>query len=157
MKAVLIAIGKTDDKYIEQGFKMFEKRIEKYMPFEFVVIPDIKNSKNLTFVQQKEREGELILKKIQPADYVVLLDELGKTYTSVKWANWLNSVFTGSYKRIVFVIGGPYGFSEKVYLQASSKISLSLMTFSHQMVRLIFIEQFYRAHTILNGEPYHHQ
>lgn len=156
MKAVLIVIGKTDDKYLDEGINKYAQRIARYMPFEMQIIPDIKNNKKLTENQQKEKEGELILNKIQQNDYVVLLDENGKQRGSVAFAEWLNSIFLMSYKRIVFVIGGPYGFSEQVYNKALAKFSLSPMTFSHQMVRLIFTEQFYRAHTILKGEPYHH-
>jgi 23S rRNA (pseudouridine1915-N3)-methyltransferase len=126
------------------------------MPFEIDIIPDIKNNKNLPENQQKEKEGALLLKKIIAGDYVVLLDEQGKQKASAEFANWLNSIFIMSHKRIVFVIGGPYGFSKQVYAKANAKVSLSKMTFSHQMIRLIFTEQFYRAHTILKGEPYHH-
>jgi len=157
MKAILLVIGKNDEAYIVEGINKFSSRVNKYMPFEMEVIPDIKNTKNMNNNLQKEKEGELILNRIQAGDYIVLLDENGKTYPSLEFASWLNSVFVSSYKRIVFVIGGPYGFSNEVYKKCHSKISLSRMTFSHQMVRLIFTEQFYRAHSILKGEPYHHQ
>ena len=120
-----------------------------YLPFEMLVIPDIKNVKNMSEVQQKEKEGECLLKLLQPGDYVVLLDEHGKEYTSMQFASYM--------ERLVFIIGGPYGFSETIYKTASEKISLSKMTFSHQMIRVIFIEQLYRAMTILNNEPYHHE
>lgn len=156
MKAILLVIGKTDDNYLNEGISKYKARISRYMPFDLEVIPDIKNSKNLSTQQQKTKEGELIQKKLLPGDYVVLLDEKGKQRTSVEFAKWLNSIFIMSHKRIVFVIGGPYGFSQNIYELANTKISLSAMTFSHQMVRLVFTEQFYRAHTILNGEPYHH-
>jgi len=156
MKAILLLIGKTDEKYLNEGISKYKTRISRYMPFEMDIIPDLKNSKNLPETQQKQKEGELLLKKIQPGDFVVLLDENGKHRSSVDFASWLNSIFIMSYKRIVFIIGGPYGFSQDVYKTANSKISLSKMTYSHQMVRLIFTEQFYRAHTILKGEPYHH-
>ena len=122
-----------------------------------IVIPDIKNVKNLSEAQQKEKEGELILKSTQPGDYLVLLDEKGKQFTSMQFASYLEKKTHTVPKRLVFVIGGPYGFSEAVYKAAAEKISLSMMTFSHQMVRLIFVEQIYRAMTILNNEPYHHE
>ena len=139
MKIGLIVIGKTDAGYFVEAINEYKNRLTHYIPFEMEVIPDIKNVKNLSEAQQKEKEGELILKALQPGDYLVLLDE--------------NTVP----KRLVFVVGGPYGFSEAVYKAASEKISLSKMTFSHQMIRLIFIEQIYRAMTILNNEPYHHE
>lgn len=157
MKAVLLVVGKTDEGYVNVGIEKYAGRINKYMPFEIAVIPDLKNTKNLQQVQQKQKEGELILKKIQPGDFVVLLDEKGKSFSSVEFAKWLNTVLVNSYKRVVFVIGGPYGFSESVYQKAQAKISISRMTFSHQLIRLIFTEQFYRAHSILKGEPYHHE
>lgn len=156
MKAVLLVIGKTDETYLAQGINKYAQRITRYMPFDMEIIPDIKNNKNLSETEQKHKEGEQILKKIQAGDYLVLLDENGKHQSSVAFAQWLNTIFVMSFKRIVFVIGGPYGFSKMVYQKASAKISLSKMTYSHQMVRLIFTEQFYRAHTILKGEPYHH-
>jgi 23S rRNA (pseudouridine1915-N3)-methyltransferase len=157
MKVVLAAIGKTDEKYLEQGIDKYSKRINKYLQFDIEIIPDIKNTKNMNAAVQKEKEGELILKKIQQGDYVILLDENGKTYSSVGFAEQLNSIYISGYKRLIFIIGGPYGFSNAVYNRCNSKISLSKMTFSHQLIRLIFVEQFYRAQTILKGEPYHHQ
>jgi 23S rRNA (pseudouridine1915-N3)-methyltransferase len=157
MKVVLAAIGKTDEKYLEQGIDKYSKRINKYLQFDIEIIPDIKNTKNMNAAVQKEKEGELILKKIQQGDYVILLDENGKTYSSVGFAEQLNSIYVSGYKRLIFIIGGPYGFSNTVYNRCNSKISLSKMTFSHQLIRLIFVEQFYRAQTILKGEPYHHQ
>ena len=145
MKIGLIVIGKTDAGYFVEAINEYKNRLTHYIPFEMEVIPDIKNVKNLSEAQQKEKEGELILKALQPGDYLVLLDEnLEKKMHTVP-------------KRLVFVVGGPYGFSEAVYKAASEKISLSKMTFSHQMIRLIFIEQIYRAMTILNNEPYHHE
>ncbi len=156
MKALLLVIGKTDEAYIVEGINKYVKRIVKYMPFDIEVIADLKNTKNMQQLQQKDKEGELILKRLQSGDFVVLLDEKGKMHSSTEFAKWLNGVFVSGYKRIVFVVGGPYGFSNKVYAKCNSKISISKMTFSHQMVRLIFVEQFYRAHTILKGEPYHH-
>ena len=157
MKAILLVIGKTDEPYILEGINKYMKRIVNYMPFGIEVIPDLKNTKNMQHQQQKEKEGNLILKKLQPGDFLVLLDEKGKVHTSVDFAKWLNGIFVSSYKRLVFVVGGPYGFSSAVYGKCNGKISISKMTFSHQMVRLIFVEQFYRAHTILKGEPYHHE
>ena len=157
MKAVLLVIGKTDESYIIEGINKYANRISKYMPFEIDVIPDLKNRKNMQHLQQKEKEGTLILKRINPGDYLVLLDERGKMHSSVEFAKWLNTIFVSSYKRLVFVVGGPYGFSNDVYKKCNSKISISKMTFSHQMIRLIFTEQFYRAHSILKGEPYHHE
>ncbi len=156
MKIVLLAIGKTDDDYLAQGILRYVQRVVKYVPFEFEVIPDIKQAKNLTTAIQKEKEGELLLKKTADSDYVVLLDEGGREFTSVGFSSYINQLMVGGYKRIVFIIGGPYGFSDAVYQRANAKMALSRMTFSHQMVRLIFVEQLYRAFTILKGEPYHH-
>lgn len=157
MKAILLVVGKTDEAYINQGIDKYANRINKYMPFNIEVIPDLKNTKNMQQEQQKQKEGELILKKIIPGDFVVLLDEKGKSFSSLEFSKWLNNVMVNSYKRLIFVIGGPYGFSQQVYQKAQGKISISKMTFSHQIIRLIFTEQFYRAHTILKGEPYHHE
>jgi 23S rRNA (pseudouridine1915-N3)-methyltransferase len=157
MKAVLLVVGKTDELFIMEGINKYLNRITKYMPFEFDVIPDLKNTKSMQQEQQKEKEGELILKKIQQGDIMILLDEKGEMHSSAGFANWLNGIFISSFKRLVFVIGGPYGFSSQVYSRCNGKISISKMTFSHQMVRLVFVEQFYRAHTILKGEPYHHE
>jgi len=157
MKVTLIVVGKTDEKYLEQGIDKYLKRINKYLQFDIDTIPDIKNSKNMSTTVQKEKEGELILKKIQQGDYVILLDEKGKTFTSKEFASHLNSIYVSGYKRLIFIIGGPYGFSNDIYNRCNGKISLSKMTFSHQIIRLIFVEQFYRAQTILKGEPYHHE
>lgn len=157
MKITLLVIGKTDARYFADAINEYEKRLTHYIPFDIEVIPDIKNTKNLTEGQQKSREGELILKNLQPGDYLVLLDEQGKEYTSAKFAEYIEKKTHTVPKRLVFVIGGPYGFSDEVYAKANEKITLSRMTFSHQMVRLIFVEQLYRAMTILNNEPYHHQ
>lgn len=156
MKSVLLVVGKTDDKYLNEGIDKYCKRIVKYLPFEMQIITDIKNTKNLSEEVQKQKEGELILKKLQPSDYIVLCDEKGNEYNSERYAKWLNSVYLSGYKRLVFIIGGAYGFSSDVYQKANSKLSLSKMTFSHQMIRLLFVEQYYRAQTILKGEPYHH-
>ena len=157
MKISLIVIGKTDASYFVDAINEYKNRLVHYIPFEMEIIPDIKNVKNLREEQQKEKEGELILKMLQPGDYLVLLDEHGKSLTSMEFATYLERKMHVVSKRLVFVIGGPYGFSEAVYKAASEKISLSKMTFSHQMIRLIFVEQIYRAMTILNNEPYHHE
>ena len=155
MKTVLILVGKTTDKHFAAGIDDYASRISHYMPFEIVVIPELRNTKSLGEHQQKAAEGELILRQIQPSDTVVLLDEHGKERRSVEYARWLEQRSMNA-RRLVFVIGGPYGFSPEVYQRADEKRSLSLMTFSHQMVRLIFTEQLYRACTIIKGEPYHH-
>ena len=157
MKISLIVIGKTDASYFVDAINEYKNRLVHYIPFEMEIIPDIKNVKNLREEQQKEKEGELILKMLQPGDNLVLLDEHGKSITSMEFATYLERKMHVVSKRLVFVIGGPYGFSEAVYKAASEKISLSKMTFSHQMIRLIFVEQIYRAMTILNNEPYHHE
>ena len=157
MKISLIVIGKTDASYFVDAINEYKNRLVHYIPFEMEIIPDIKNVKNLREEQQKEKEGELILKMLRPGDYLVLLDEHGKSFTSMEFATYLERKMHVVSKRLVFVIGGPYGFSEAVYKAASEKISLSKMTFSHQMIRLIFVEQIYRAMTILNNEPYHHE
>ena len=157
MKTLLIAIGKTDNKYLTQAVEDYLARANHYAPIEMKIIPDIKDVKNLSQEQQKEREGQQIVKLIQPGDHVILLDEGGKEFTSVEFANWIQQRMNTVSRRLVFVIGGPYGFSHEVYDLAQGKISLSRMTFSHQMVRVIFAEQFYRALSILNNLPYHHQ
>ncbi len=157
MKVAFVVIGKTDASYFVDAINEYKNRLVHYVPFEMVVIPDIKNVKNLSEAQQKEKEGELILKAIQPGDYLVLLDEKGKDFTSQQFAVYLEKKMHTVAKRLIFVVGGPYGFSDTVYKAASEKISLSKMTFSHQMIRVIFIEQLYRAMTILNNEPYHHE
>ncbi len=157
MKIALVVIGKTDAQYFAQAIAEYTNRLTHYIPFEMVVIPDIKNVKNLSEAQQKEKEGELILKATQAGDYLVLLDERGKDFSSMQFATYIEKKMHTVSKRLIFVVGGPYGFSESVYKAASEKISLSKMTFSHQMIRLIFVEQIYRAMTILNNEPYHHE
>lgn len=157
MKIALVVIGKTDAGYFVDAINEYKNRLVHYIPFEMEVLPDIKNAKNLSEPQQKEKEGELILKALQAGDYLVLLDEKGKDFTSVQFASYLEKKMHVIPRRLVFVVGGPYGFSEAVYKTASEKISLSKMTFSHQMIRLIFVEQIYRAMTILNNEPYHHE
>lgn len=157
MQIKLIAIGKTDNKELELLIHEYVKRLSFYTKFELEIIPDIKNSKNLSESAQKEKEGELILKKVQQSDDLILLDERGKQYSSVGFSEYLQKKMNTGLKTLIFVIGGPYGFSDVVYQRANGKISLSSMTFSHQMVRLFFVEQIYRAHTILRNEPYHHQ
>lgn len=152
----LLTIGKTDSKQLEELISIYEKRLSHYVKFEFDIIPDIKNSKNLSEQQQKQKEGELILKQVTPSDFLIVLDENGKQFSSVEFSNLLQKRMNSGIKNLVFVIGGPYGFSDEVYLRANSKISLSKMTFSHQMVRLFVVEQIYRAFTILKNEPYHH-
>ena len=156
MKTVLLLLGKTQDKHFLAGIHDYQERIGHYMPFEIKIIPEIKNTKNLTAAQQKVREGELILKELQSSDTVVLMDERGKELRSTEFARWLQGKQNIS-RRLVFVIGGPYGFSSDVYARAGEQLCLSKMTFSHQMVRLIMVEQLYRACTIIKGEPYHHE
>ncbi len=157
MNIKLLAIGKTDHKSLQALIDEYTKRLSFYIKFDLEIIQDIKNVKNLSESQQKEKEGEILLSKITATDYLVLLDENGATFTSVAFSNFLQKKMNSGTKTLVFVIGGPYGFSEAVYQKAQSKISLSSMTFSHQMIRLFFIEQLYRGFTILKNEPYHHQ
>jgi 23S rRNA (pseudouridine1915-N3)-methyltransferase len=157
MKIQLLLIGKTNQNFVKTGMEEFCARLKHYLPFETEVIPDIKNTKKISFDQIKEREGEMILKYLQPDDFVVLLDERGKEFTSLEFAAYIEKKTFVISKRLLFVIGGPYGFSNKVYDAANEKIALSRMTFSHQLVRLIFVEQLYRTMTILSKEPYHHE
>lgn len=157
MNIKLLAIGKTDNKSLQTLIDDYIKRLSFYIKFELEIIADIKNVKNLSESQQKEKEGELILSKITSTDQLILLDENGKTFSSVGFSDELQKKMNSGVKTLVFVIGGPYGFSYEVYQKAAGKISLSPMTFSHQMVRLFFIEQLYRGFTILRNEPYHHQ
>lgn len=156
MKITLIAVGKTEDKYLIEGIDKYLNRLKHYINFNILIIPDIKNTKNLTEAQQKNKEAELIAKQINPTDVVVLLDEKGKKHSSVSFADYLNKQMIGSVQHLVFIIGGPYGFDESIYKRANTSLSLSDMTFSHQMVRLFFVEQLYRAFSILKNEPYHH-
>jgi 23S rRNA (pseudouridine1915-N3)-methyltransferase len=156
MKITLLAIGKTDDLELQSLILMYTKRLEHYISFSTEIVPDIKNAKNLSEEQQKQLEGVEILKRTTKADHLILLDEKGKTYTSVNFAQFLQKKMNSGLKNLIFVIGGPYGFSAEVYERADGKISLSSMTFSHQMVRLFFVEQLYRGFTILRNEPYHH-
>ena len=157
MTIKLLAIGKTDNKNLQSLIEDYQKRLSFYIKFDLEILPDIKNVKNLSESQQKEKEGELILAKITPTDQLILLDENGKTFSSIAFSEELQKKMNAGLKTLVFVIGGPYGFSEAVYAKAQGKISLSALTFSHQMVRLFFIEQLYRGFTILRNEPYHHQ
>lgn len=157
MKIKLLAIGKTDDKNLQVLIATYEKRLKHYIKFESEFIPDIKKVKNLSQKEQKEKEGDLILKKAFPTDQIILLDEKGKEFSSMEFSKFLQKKMNSGIKQIVLVIGGPYGFSDKVYQKASGKVSLSKMTFSHQMIRLFVVEQIYRAFTILKNEPYHHE
>ncbi|MFT6097434.1 MAG: 23S rRNA (pseudouridine1915-N3)-methyltransferase [Nonlabens sp.] len=157
MKITLLAVGKTDDSRIEQLTQMYVDRLQHYINFELELIPDLKKTKNLSEDQQKNEEGKLILNKLEKSDFVTILDEKGKKYTSINFAELINKRSVSGLKRLVFIIGGPYGFSADVYVRANSKLSLSDMTFSHQMVRLFAVEQIYRAFTILRNEPYHHE
>jgi len=157
MKLKLLAIGKTDDKNLLQLIDGYQKRLNHYIKFDFEIIPDLKNVRNLSESQQKEKEGTLILKNILPTDQLILLDEQGHEFRSIEFSRFLQKKMNAGIKQLVFVIGGPYGFSAAVYQKAQGKVSLSKMTFSHQMIRLFMIEQFYRAFTILKNEPYHHE
>lgn len=157
MQIVLLVIGKTEDSKIQELTQIYQKRLSHYIKFEFVVLPDIKNTKNLSENEQKEKEAQLILNKINISDYLVLLDENGKSLSSENFAQFIQKNMNSGLKTLYFVVGGPYGFSEKVYQRANYTLSLSAMTFSHVMVRLFFVEQLYRAFTILNNEPYHHK
>jgi 23S rRNA (pseudouridine1915-N3)-methyltransferase len=157
MKIVLITIGKTSEKYLIEGIYQYKNRLKHYTNFEMMEIPNIKNSKNLSEAELMKKEGELILKQIQNSDHLVLLDDKGKDFTSPRFAQKLQQWMLSGKKRIVFVVGGAYGFSEEIYKRGNEELSLSKMTFSHQMVRLFFVEQIYRAFTILNNEPYHHE
>ena len=156
MKTELIVVGKTTNKHFIAAINDYLERIGHYMPFSVTVIPELRNAKSLSQQQQKDKEGEAILRLLQPSDTVVLLDERGKEPRSIERADWLQRQQQTA-RRLVFIIGGPYGFSQQVYSRADSMLSLSRMTFSHQMVRLIFVEQLYRACTIIKGEPYHHE
>jgi len=155
MRITLIENGKTRDAFIREGVELYQSRVSRYVPFRIETLPDLKNSRNLTMKEVMEKEGQMLLKRLKPGDYVILLDERGKQYHSISFAEYLNSL-EGTVNQLVFVIGGPYGFSEEVYERADALLSLSRLTFSHQLVRVIFMEQLYRAFTILKGEPYHH-
>ncbi|MBR3531549.1 MAG: 23S rRNA (pseudouridine(1915)-N(3))-methyltransferase RlmH [Bacteroidaceae bacterium] len=157
MKLSLLLVGKTVNPHFISLIDDYAARLKHYVGFDIITIPELKNTKSLTPDQQKQAEGQLILKQLQPADYLVLLDEHGKTLRSIEFAQWIQRKQNTLTRRLVFLIGGPYGFSPQVYARADEQLSLSPMTFSHQMVRLIFTEQLYRAFTILNNEPYHHE
>lgn len=157
MKIELAVIGKTSIGYLKQGIDEYIKRLKHYVPFEIKYIDDIKNTKNISEDQQKRTEGAKILSLLDKSDFVVLLDEHGKEYTSMQYSSYIQKRMLSGAKKVVFVIGGPYGFSQEVYDRANDKISLSKMTFNHEMIRLIFTEQLYRAYTIINHEPYHHE
>ncbi len=156
MKITLLVVGKTTDKYLIEGIEKYTKRLIHYCKFQIVEIPELKNTKSLSEEQQKEKEAELIAQKITATDHVILLDEQGKQFTSVEFSKEINKWMNQSVSSVVFVIGGPYGFDQKIKNRANAEISLSKMTFSHQMVRLFFVEQIYRAYSILKCEPYHH-
>ena len=157
MKIELAVIGKTSIGYLKQGIDEYIKRLKHYVPFEIKYIDDIKNTKNISEDQQKRTEGTKILSLLDKSDFVVLLDEHGKEYTSIQYSSYIQKRMLSGAKKVVFVIGGPYGFSQEVYDRANDKISFSKMTFNHEMIRLIFMEQLYRAYTIINHEPYHHE
>ena len=157
MKIILLTVGKTTNSHLIKLQEEYQNRLKFYIPFESIVIPELKNTKNLSISEQIEKEADLIFKQFENNDEIILLDDKGKQYTSVGFSEFISKKILASYKRMIFVVGGPYGFSERVYQKAKAKVSLSTMTFSHQMIRLIFVEQLYRAMTILKGEPYHHE
>lgn len=157
MNIKLIVIGKSEEKYLREAVEIYLKRLTHYINFEIVVLPDVKNAKNMSVAELKDKEAELILKHSAKADKVVLLDEKGIEYSSVEFSKYLTKQMNASVKTLAFVVGGAFGFSEKVYSQANEKLSISKMTFSHQMIRLLFVEQLYRAFTIIKGEPYHNE
>lgn len=157
MKTILLVVGRTTDKHFLASIEEYVSRVNHYMPFSIEVIPELKDTKKLSEQEQKQRESELIQKALQPSDYLVLLDEHGTEYRSVEFAQWIQKKLASSPRRLIFLVGGPYGFANNIYEIAKEKISISKMTFSHQMIRLLFVEQIYRAMTILNGEPYHHE
>lgn len=157
MKITLLVVGKTNHSSLIQLQDEYQNRLKHYIGFDILTIPELKNTKSLSETEQKEKEGELILKQLDTSDELILLDEKGKQFTSLEYSTLISKKMLSSQKRIVFVVGGPYGFSSKIYNRANGLISLSKMTFSHQMIRVIFLEQLYRAFTILKGEPYHHE
>lgn len=157
MTSTLIVIGKTNDERFRTIIDEYVARVNHYMPFNIEVIPELKQAKNLSFDQQKDKEAELLQKSLKPGDYVVLLDEHGRERRSMDFAQWMQKKMSAGPKRLVFVVGGPYGFARQIHQLASEEISLSQMTFSHQMIRMLFVEQIYRAMTILHNEPYHHE
>lgn len=157
MNIVLLAIGKTNENYLVDALLKYQKRLKHYIRFEIFEIPNTKNTKKKSRFELKKKEGELILKHVKSTDHLVLLDEKGKDFTSVEFADKLQELMLSGKKRLVFVCGGAYGFSDEIYKRQNEKLSLSKMTFSHQMARVFFIEQVYRAYTILNNEPYHNE
>lgn len=157
MKITLIVVGKTENDYLIKGIDVYQQRLKHYLPADTIVIPALKNTQSISTDTQKLKEGEQILKHIQATDKLILLDEKGKEYNSVEFSGFIQQQMNAGIKNLVFVVGGPYGFSDEVYKRAHGKLSLSKMTFSHQMIRLFFVEQLYRAMTILKNEPYHHQ
>ncbi|MEO3404273.1 23S rRNA (pseudouridine(1915)-N(3))-methyltransferase RlmH [Mucilaginibacter sp. CAU 1740] len=157
MKITFLTVGKTENAYLKEGIDKYVKRLKHYTKLELAEIPELKNTKALSPEQQKAKEAELILKKITPLDFVILMDEKGSEFTSTQFAAYINKKEVTTSANLIFIIGGPYGFDPSVYQRANDKISLSKMTFSHQMVRLFFVEQLYRAYTIMKGEPYHHE
>lgn len=157
MKIILLLTGKTSEKNITGGVDLYSERIKKYFPFEILIIPDLKNTRSMPIQEQKNREGVKMLESFKTDDYIVILDEKGKEFTTLGFAGWLEKAFLLPKKRIVFVIGGPWGFSQEVYKRADIRLSLSKMTFSHQIIRLLFLEQLYRVFTVIKGDPYHHQ
>jgi len=157
MKITLLTVGKTTDIHLIKLQEEYQNRLKFYLPYESLVLPELKNTKNLSITEQQEKEADLILKQLETSDEVILLDENGKQFTSVGFSKFIAKKMLASHKRMVFVVGGPYGFSERIYKRANGLVSLSSMTFSHQMIRIIFVEQLYRAMTILKGEPYHHE
>ena len=157
MKIVLFVVGKTKEKYLLEGISKYQRRIMNYIKFDICELQNIKKTKNSSNFDLMKKEGDLILKKIQSSDYLILLDEKGKTFSSSSFANKIQSWMLSGKKRLVFVVGGAYGFSPTIYNRANERVSLSRLTFSHQMVRLFFVEQLYRGYTILNNEPYHNK
>ena len=157
MKITLVQIGKTGEKFISDGVDDYSGRIRKYAPFEIITIPDLKNTRNMPVTEQKLKEGEKICRLLNSEDYIVLLDEKGKEFSTIEFSEQLGRIFMLARKKLVFVIGGPFGFSAEVYNRADLRLSLSRMTFSHQLVRLLFAEQLYRVLTLMKGDPYHHE
>jgi len=157
MKFTFLVVGKTVNSYLKEGFSEYEKRLGRYVSFQYVELADIKNTKKMPVDVQKEKEGEKILEKLKNDDFVVLLDERGKMFTSTEFSQFIENKMLQSIGSIVFIVGGAYGFSNGVYERSNAKMSLSKMTFPHQLIRLVFIEQLYRAFTIMKGEPYHHE
>jgi len=157
MKIVFLTVGKTIDSHLNSLQEAYQNRLIHYISFEYMFVQELKNTKKLSENEQKEKEADLLLKIVEPTDELILLDDKGMQFSSIEFANFLSKKMLSSTKRMIFVVGGPYGFSSRMYARAQSKLSLSAMTFSHQMVRLIFVEQLYRAFTIIKGEPYHHE